>query len=336
MTSKIPKISVIIPIYNAQEYLQRCLESVVNQTLCDIEIICVDDCSNDASAEIIAAYAKKFPQVIARYLKKNHGESGARNVGIAVARGEYLAFVDNDDELDLNFYEKLYDQAKSNDADISKGQTIEIAYNGNKHVIKQLRASDDKLLFINYWWSAIFKRSLIIENNISFSIQHPLGGDLLFLNQAVMAARNLQLVENVYYYYFRREDSGDSKILSEEKIKSASNIYEMVTDNINAKALVSDAVYNFIFHHFIIGCFYLALKSSDNKMKQHCAKAAVRIFEKSRQKESLHINFANTAPHLFTMLINQDDDAVAELFVKCQSRSELIVLGLRARLKNKS
>lgn len=328
-----PKISVIIPVYNAQNYLERCLNSVCNQTLRDIEIICVNDCSTDESAKILQDYAKNYPNLRAINLEKNQGESVARNTGLSVARGEYLAFVDNDDEVDRDFYEKLYEKAQETDADISKGQAIEISYSGNKNVIKQLRQTDDKLLFITYWWSAIYKRSLITENNITFPIHHPLGGDILFLSNAVIAAKNLQLVEGVYYHYYRREDSGDSKILSEEKIKSALDIYQIITNNINAIGLQSNSTYAFIFHHFIVVCFYLALKAENENSKKLCAKTAINIFEKCYAKNDMESHFATTAPNLFILLQNQDYQAVEELIVKCKSRMELIISGLRARIR---
>ncbi|MBU6339211.1 MAG: glycosyltransferase [Rickettsiales bacterium] len=329
----IPKISVIIPVYNAEKYLSRCLDSVCNQTLKDIEIICVNDCSSDLSAEILFEYSQNYKNLTFINLEKNQGESAARNAGLALAKGEYLGFIDNDDEIDLNFYEKLYEKSKEKNADIIKGQAVEISYNGIKHVIKQMHENDDKLLFATYWWSAIYKKSLIVENNISFSINHSLGGDILFLNRAVIAAKNLALVDGVYYHYYRREDSGDSKILSEEKIKSALDIYERIIDNINSNISSKTQIYGFIFHHFIIGCFYLSLKADSNEAKQLCAKTAANIFQKCHDKNGLEIYFSKTIPHLFLMLKNQDIAGIEEVLIKCKSRMELITSGLRARIK---
>ena len=122
MTIIVPKISVIIPVYNAEKYLERCLDSACKQTLQDIEIICVDDCSTDGSFEILKKYSKNYKNLIVIKLEKNQGESAARNAGLSAAKGEYLAFMDNDDEIDLNFYEKLYEKAAKTNADIVKGQ----------------------------------------------------------------------------------------------------------------------------------------------------------------------------------------------------------------------
>lgn len=335
MTSKIPKISVIIPIYNAAEYLKRCLDSVCNQTIKDIEIICIDDCSSDDSANILKQYAENYKNLKAIYLESNQGESTARNTGISWAKGEYLAFVDNDDEVDLNFYEKLYDKSQENDSDIVKGQAIEIGYNGQKHYVKQLQEGDDKLFFLTYWWTAIYKRSMIIENGISFSTNHCLGGDLLFLNKAVTAAKDLKLVDAVYYHYYRREDSGDSKFLSEEKIKSALSIFEEITDVLNSNMPSSKDVYNFVYHHFIMSCLYLSLRNQEQKIKQICAQATSRIFEKCQDKSDLKKLFLKTAPHIFLLLENNDAKGIEEMLIKCKSRMEIIVSGLRYRITNK-
>ena len=112
-----PKVSVIIPVYNVEKYLRRCLDSVVGQTLRDLEIICVDDGSTDGSAEILREYAAKDGRV--KVSLHEHANAGAaRNAGMAVAVGEYLGFVDSDDWCDTTLFEKAYAKAKADDADV--------------------------------------------------------------------------------------------------------------------------------------------------------------------------------------------------------------------------
>jgi len=142
------KVSVIIPIYNVGKYLKRCLDSVCNQTLKDIEIICVDDCSTDDSALIAAEYAKNYSNLIFRALEKNQGVSVARNLGLSLAKGEYVAFVDSDDQVDLDFYEKLYERAKEVNADMVKGQAIEFAYDGKSSIVKQIQEGSKWFFYI--------------------------------------------------------------------------------------------------------------------------------------------------------------------------------------------
>ncbi len=112
------KISVIVPVYNVEEYLRECLDSVVNQTLSDLEIICINDGSTDNSLKILKEYAKKDSRIKV-IDKKNEGLSATRNLGIDIATGEYIGFLDSDDWIDLDFYEKLYDAAKKYKADIA-------------------------------------------------------------------------------------------------------------------------------------------------------------------------------------------------------------------------
>ena len=109
-------VSVIVPIYNVEKFLKRCLDSIINQTLKDIEIICVNDGSTDGSAEILDQYKNLDNRIIVLNCK-NQGPSVARNTGMKIARGEYVSFVDSDDWIDNDFLEKLYVAAKKHDAD---------------------------------------------------------------------------------------------------------------------------------------------------------------------------------------------------------------------------
>ena len=116
----IPKVSIIIPVYNVDRYLKECLDSLISQTLVDIEIICINDSSTDNSLSILNEYAQKDNRVKVCNNSENQGLSCTRNVGLGVAIGEYIGFVDSDDYVDKDFFEKLYISASSNDADATK------------------------------------------------------------------------------------------------------------------------------------------------------------------------------------------------------------------------
>lgn len=105
------KVSVIVPVYNVEAYLERCLDSLVKQTLEEIEIIVVNDGTKDNSQAIIDRYAAAYPQKVISLIKENGGLSDARNYGIPYAHGEYIGFVDSDDYLNVTMYQKLYDRA---------------------------------------------------------------------------------------------------------------------------------------------------------------------------------------------------------------------------------
>ena len=112
------KISIIVPVYNVEKYLERCLDSLINQTLKDIEIICINDGSTDNSSEILKEYAKKDSRIII-INQNNQGISVARNNGMNKAKGKYIGFVDSDDWVDLDFFEKLYKAAEKHNAQIA-------------------------------------------------------------------------------------------------------------------------------------------------------------------------------------------------------------------------
>ena len=118
-----PKISVILPIYNMEQHLRIAIDSIMNQTLCGIEIICVDDKSTDDSLKIMRIYERADERIKVIALPENSGPSAARNAGIAAARGEYIGFLDPDDYVDPDFFGNLYDVAEKNpNADIIKGR----------------------------------------------------------------------------------------------------------------------------------------------------------------------------------------------------------------------
>ena len=112
------KVSVIVPVYNVEEYLAPCLDSLVKQTLQDIEIIVVNDGSPDNSQEIIDRYVKKYPNLVKAMIKENGGQASARNMALEIAKGEYVNFVDSDDWVKIDMYENMYKKAKEEDADI--------------------------------------------------------------------------------------------------------------------------------------------------------------------------------------------------------------------------
>ena len=123
------------------------------------------------------------------------------------ATGEYLGFVDNDDEIDVDFYEKLYNKATEKNADISKGEVHIVDYDQKEtygNLNKKIRENNEILFFAYHWWTAIFKTSIIKDNHIEFIPKYPLGGDVLFLNKVVLASNSIALVDDAFYHYYRQ------------------------------------------------------------------------------------------------------------------------------------
>lgn len=193
MDSK-PKVSIIVPIYNVEKYLIKCVDSLVNQTLKEIEIILVDDGSPDNCPKICDDYAKKDTRIKVIH-KQNAGVSAARNTGIEVATADWLAFVDADDWVEEDMFEEAYKRTINNDVDmvlfnfysnyekseiINKKIPQEDFITEDKNIIEQLKLSVLHPMFAPYHtqfacmaapWNKIFKASIIKENNIKFPLE---------------------------------------------------------------------------------------------------------------------------------------------------------------------
>lgn len=177
-----PKISVIIPVYNVDKYLKQCLESIINQTLKDIELIIVDDGSTDNSKEVIEYYKSKYCNIKTLY-QKNQGVSVARNLALKHANGEYVFYMDSDDFLENNCLELLYDRAKKTDSEIVifshkeiyddtiSGKDREAILGVNEEKIYDGLTVSDMVLncrFLGTPWNKLFKRQNLIDNNFTY------------------------------------------------------------------------------------------------------------------------------------------------------------------------
>lgn len=217
MENKI-KVSVIVPIYDVEKYLERCIESLVNQTLEDIEIILVNDGSPDNSQQIIDYYVQKYPNKIISLLKENGGLSDARNYGIPYAQGEYISFIDSDDYVDITFLEKMYNQAIKSKSDIVVCGYYAIDETKNKYKwlqkgnmdIFECSLEDNPTLLHNnspYAWNKIFHRKLFEDNNILF----PKGWiweDIPTIYPLLATANKISKVDQpLIYYILKREGS---------------------------------------------------------------------------------------------------------------------------------
>ena len=205
-----PKISIIVPVYNVEKYLEKCLDSLVNQTLEDIEIRVVNDGTKDASQKIIDKYVKKYPKKVKGYIKENGGLSSARNYGIKKAKGEYIAFVDSDDYVELDMYEKMYNKAINNNFDIVVCDTIEVDENNYNKVYKKSNLNYSNNNIKNYLISPPMACTRLYKSFIFDDLSFKEGifyEDLELTPLLVLKTYNIGFVEEGLYFYLQRSGS---------------------------------------------------------------------------------------------------------------------------------
>lgn len=224
--NKTPLVSVIVPVYNTAEYLRQCLDSIVMQTYKNLEIILVDDGSNDGSEKIVDEYANKDRRIKVIH-KENGGESSARNVGLRLVSGQYVGFVDCDDWLDKEMYEVLLKHALEKNADFvasswykeSKSQSDTIK--NDLAVSSPIISREELLNYIYqrdsyrgfaYMWNKLYKRQLLYDEKtyelILFDDDLRLGGDVIYLARLALNTNRAYYVDKAFYHYRQRENSG--------------------------------------------------------------------------------------------------------------------------------
>lgn len=224
------KVSIIVPVYNVEKYLRKCLDSLINQTLKEIEIICINDGSTDKSLEILEEYKNRDSRIILLN-QENSGQSIARNNGIKKATGEYIGFVDPDDWVDLDYYEKLYNAANTNDTDIAVGGIIRVTGIKKKKFLnfeKETLTDNTKLKFElcdvpekSYVWNKIYKTEKLKEIGLEFE-KGIFYEDCILTPQALFYLGKIVTVPNIYYYYLRR---GNSTVKQRSEKANADSVY---------------------------------------------------------------------------------------------------------------
>lgn len=219
-----PKISVIIPIFNAEKYLEKCLKSIINQTFDDIEIICVNDGSTDKSLDILNRFSKKDKR-FKIFSTKNNGQGSARNFGLKKAAGEYVSFVDADDWISEDSFELLYEKAKSFDLDIlffqminyinSTGSLVETELYNYSVFLNNLDINipfsyvdiKDYLFQIAVCpVSKLYKKSFLDKNDLFFN-ENMIFEDNVFFYNAFLKAKNVSFIDKKLYYRRRHSES---------------------------------------------------------------------------------------------------------------------------------
>ena len=266
-------ISIVVPIYNVEKYLRKCIDSIIAQTFSDWELILINDGSKDNSGVICDEYVTKDKRIKVIH-KNNEGVSKARNIGIELAKGEYLCFIDSDDwieptylndfntkELQCDFYisgalydtyEKVYSYKKFNEK-----------YCKNKYEIRDEFFYQD-LLSNGYPWGKLYKTQIIKDNNLRFNENLTINEDHIFVFQYFMHINTLYITNTAGYHYTVFDNSGrklSGKINSYTELKTASEYFNMLISQLKSKWDISDEKYNILYNSFFMSKRLSALRS---------------------------------------------------------------------------
>ena len=354
-----PKISVIIPVYNVECYLKECLDSVVNQTLKNIEIILVDDGSPDDCPRICDEYATRDSRIRVIH-KLNGGYGSAMNAGLDAARGEYIGIIESDDWVAADMYENLYAKAKETEADVTKGAyytVINTAQNKKSisrwlvNIAKQydILSLNDCAEFVNHHtsiWSAIYKNSWLKENNIRFVEDIRPYEDLPFIAHVYSKAKKISLVSQPGYYY--RADAVGSSMNTVKKtilnyIVQRERSREIYLANDYFKGDLKE--YWWFITYLGSTRFFLLPNNTYRKEFYSCMqnlfkkaildKCEFIHFNKSRKKDFLNIVNKNYYYYRFTKLLSKIIQKIFSITNSDKSHKLICILGIKIKIKRK-
>ena len=271
---KKPKVTVIIPVYNAEDYIGRCLDSVLKQTYQDFLILAINDGSTDRTDEILKKYAKDFPEKIKYIKQKNMGVAKTRNKGILLAESEYITFIDNDDFIDEDYLEKLMPVRDEVDVVISGYRRK----NNAGKIIKEVELEDTvwSKFIVPAPWAKIYRKDFIIKNKLEF-LDNDIGEDIYFNIPAMLIARKVKILKYIGYNWFLNEKSVSNT--KQKKIKNV-NVMKLLNslyNDLDRRGLIKDnqEVLELFFYRYIV---WFLLYASKGQKKDEINKIYDELF----------------------------------------------------------
>lgn len=280
---KNPKISVIVSVYNTEKYIEKCLDSLLNQTYSNIEIVVINDCSTDGSLKILKKYAKKYDNMILIENKENKGLSYSRNVGLEKATGEYIGYIDSDDYVDPTYYEQMMKAIKKEKSEIAIAD-MKIVYEDGSfpdYVSKGCNGEVNTLNIIKNGLAAsacnkLFKREIIEKYKFS---EGKLNEDLAVILPSIVAAKKISYVENNNYYYVQHTGSIQNSRFSDRRFDIFYGV-ELTLKRIKGcknYAKISQAI---IYEQLIVLLIYVIPKEKNLIRRHHILKKYNQLSKK--------------------------------------------------------
>lgn len=235
-----PKVSICIPVYNVEHLISRCLDSLVNQTLVEIEIIIVDDCSPDNSMSVVSEYAQRDNRITVLTHEKNRGLMAARRTGYMAAKGDYIMFCDSDDSMVGNAAEIMYNASVESDADIVSCNVTYIEASGKETIIQSsIRYGNDKISVFkslllddlsHNLWGKLYKRELLQNYSYITYENFTNGEDACLFYQVVNNCNKMVHLDKAVYRYYQNSTSSTNIKLKEQALKNIILTNKIIND----------------------------------------------------------------------------------------------------------
>lgn len=306
------KVSVIVPVYNVEKFIDKCLNSLVKQSLKEIEIIVVNDGTKDNSQKIIDKYVKKYPDKIKSYIKENGGQGSARNYGLKKASGEYIGYVDSDDFVEKDMYKKLYNKAKENNYDIVVCGNYNVSEDyQNKNIdafINNYNTDLENIFFGKMAvWNKIYKRDILIKNKLEFK-EKVWYEDLAFTLKAIMNSNTFAFIDEPLYDYLIREGStmNNSNVQRNLEILDAFNDILSYIQHNKKEEYFSKIEFLAIDHIYISAIVRVLKAEADDKVKRETINKLIDYMNKKfpNYKNNKYINTLSKNRKIIYKLIN--------------------------------
>ena len=306
------KLSIIVPVYGVEKYIDKCLNSLVKQSLKEIEIIVVNDGTKDNSQKIIDKYVKKYPDKIKSYIKENGGQGSARNYGLEKANGEYIGYVDSDDFVEKDMYKKLYNKAKENNYDIVVCGNYNVSEDyQNKNIdtfINNYNTDLENIFFGKMAvWNKIYKRDILIKNKLEFK-EKVWYEDLAFTLKAIMNSNTFAFIDEPLYDYLIREGStmNNSNVQRNLEILDAFNDILSYIKHNKKEEYFSKIEFLAIDHIYISAIVRVLKAEADDKVKRETINKLIDYMNKKfpNYKNNKYINTLSKNRKISYKLIN--------------------------------
>lgn len=320
-----PAVSVVVPVYNTEKYLRKCLDSLLNQTLTDIEIVAVDDGATDGSPAILDEYKEKYPDRMVVFHKENGGQATARNLAFEHCSGEFIGFLDSDDFVRPEMFQKMYEKAKETGADYVACGYTDVTYEGEKEIIlkdyvasRVAKKTED--LFVGALASPflhLYKRELVVDHDVKFP-EGVIYEDTAFYLDLIPYITKIAVIEEPLAFRLRHSNSTMTTFLK----KKVENIFPVLSYTL--EFYQKNGFYEKYQKELEYFCVKVLLCSSMQRISQ------VKLWKEARELQKETLNYIRE--HFSSYRNNpMFQKGKVNLYMKCFNRitAPCVLLGMR-------